>query len=128
MRTVCALLVASCVSSSNYWIAYRPARGNVDGDGAHRRAVLALTDMGKSIETNDAASGIVVTAWEDGRNSFGKMRVRFRVSVDGSAYDVAAPCEQFVDGPGNDAWQPCDEATRPRWVVEDVERIAGAIR
>lgn len=127
-RTIAALAfvaLAGCTGSSNYFIPYKPAKGTAS-EGAHRTALLAITDMGKTVETNDPDNGIVLTEWEDGR-AYGQMRIRFRVSVADGRYDVAAMCEQFIDGPGNDQWTKCDPAKRPRWVVEEMTTIAEAL-
>ncbi|MEZ4368997.1 MAG: hypothetical protein R2939_22360 [Kofleriaceae bacterium] len=128
-RLAIMLIVAGCTGSANYFIPYAPKSGPAD-EGDHRRAVLALTDLGKTIETNDPASGIVVTAWEPGRG-FGQektSRYRFRVSIDAGRYDVAALCQTFTDTLGDDDWQNCEDVTKlPRWAVETTEKVATAL-
>ncbi len=124
-----SLGLAACTGSSNYWIAYSPARGAAVG-ASYRSAVLVLTDMGKTIETTDADNGIVITAWEAGRG-FGasQLRIKYRVSVDGDAFDIAAACENHHDDPiDGSVWERCDDTKRPRWVVEELASIAAALQ
>lgn len=131
MRNVLiATLLAGCAGSANYWVDYAPMRGTTtqSKEAATQRAVVAITDAGREIESSDAATGIVLSRWFSG-DGFGGDQTRFRVRVtfaDGS-YEVAVLCQrQNAATPG---WNDdCDPNKRPRFAVETAAKVEAALR
>ena len=133
MRTLALamLLAIGCTGSSNYWIAYKPVAGDSTQPKATivQRAIVALTDAGRDVETSDVTTGIVLSKWfaPDGMFS-DEQRHRIRVTIDDAGhYEVVALCNRKkINGSG---WEECGNPdTRPRFVVETVEKISASLR
>lgn len=129
---VLVVSLAGCVNSPNYSIAYSPRTGKTAAPAAFRTALLAVTDAGLTIETQDATAGMILTTWEAGHGFGGDdSRYRYRIVVDGDTYNVAALCQFMPPGgplEGKQNWSDCLEPDkRPRYVVEMVAKLAGQI-
>ncbi len=132
-RIVLALgLAAGCVNSPNYYVAYAPVTGTTTKTrpAAVQRAVIALTDAGREVESSDATTGIVLSKWftSDAALVGGDVRFRVRIVFDESnGFEVEALCSR-KDG---SAWtEDCADSDdkRPRFVVDLVAKVAKKLR
>lgn len=127
------LVVAACTGSSNYWVTYAPLNGKsaVPKAALVQKAVIAITDAGKEIESSDGTSGIVLSKWFQGDGMMSDdNRFRVRVTVDDTgAYTVAGLCQ--AKKAGSSSWEDTclegNENKRPRFVVELVAKIEASL-
>jgi len=129
-RWLVVVLVGACVSSANVWVPYHPVIGASTQPKASvvQRAIVALTDAGRDVETSDAAAGIVLSKWFMAEGPFhDDYRYRVRITVDdGGRYEVVALCEFKIDSP---TWKSCTDRTdRPQFVVDTVVKTEASLR
>jgi hypothetical protein len=125
---VIVMLTAGCTGSTNYWNPYTPiqAQTKLDKDAAVQKAVIAITDAGKEVESSDA--GVVLTKWFSG-DGFGgdQNRFRIRVVVQQASYGIEALCQSKAGSSG--AWNDnCDGSKRPQFVLDTMNRIDAALK
>jgi hypothetical protein len=125
-RILIAVVLAGCTTQ----VPYKPTTGVTQVPDAHRRAMLVLSDAGKTIETNDPDNGILVTAWEELN---GVIRYRFRVSIEpGGAYEVVVLCEEAnTKFGGGKTWEACGGdfgKVRPDYHMKVAADIAARLR
>lgn len=125
--TIPALLLTACTSSPNYHVNYAPQSGTMTaskGDGV-QRAVIAITDAGKEVESSDGGSGIVLSKWFQS-DGFGADDVRYRIRVvlGDASYQVAAMCQRKSAMTSSWSEDCTSDDTRPRYVVDLVNQIA----
>ena len=132
-KTLIALLfaaAAACTSSPNYHVNYAPQSGTTTASkpDSVQRAVIAITDAGREVESSDASTGIVLTKWFRGDGvAADQNRYRIRVVLSDTTYQVAALCQ--VKGAFSGAWEDCSGQDKmPRFVVELVDKIAGSLK
>ncbi|HVJ27912.1 MAG TPA: hypothetical protein VM493_10240 [Vicinamibacterales bacterium] len=123
-----AATMTACTGSPNYWRTYTPIEGQtqLDERAATQRAVIAVTDTGREIESSDA--GVVLTKWFTG-SGFGsdQQRFRIRVTIQPGAYEISALCQGKDSMTG--AWNECEEQSkRPQFVLDTMSRIDGALK
>lgn len=127
-RLVLIAALTACAGSPNYWNAYTPVRAQtkLDRDSATQRAVIAITDAGREVESNDA--GVILTKWFSGDGfGGGENRFRVRVIVSTGSYEVGALCQ--IKSPTTSAWgEGCDETKRPQFVLDTIAKIDAALR
>lgn len=133
-RIILMAALAGCTGSANYWVHYQPTRGTTSQPKATvvQRAIVAITDVGREVETSDAASGIVISKWFSG-DGFGQDTNRFRVRVtvqDDGAYEVVASCQAKDTGPMSDGgWKDnCEPTKRPAFVADVMRKIDTAMK
>jgi hypothetical protein len=125
------VMIAGCTGSSNYWITYSPPHGStsLQKGPAVQAAVVAITDVGKEVESSDAASGLVLSKWFSS-DGFGGAGSRFRVRVaigETGSYDIVALCQS--KDPMTSAWRDCEEqGKRPRFVAEVLTAVEMSLR
>ena len=121
-----------CTGSPNYWNAYTPMHAqmaNTSRPAAVQRAVIALTDAGREIESSDVSTGIVLSRWWSG-DGFGHDDTRFRVRVifdESTGYTVEALCQRKGMTSG-DFTDQCDDAKRPQFVLDVMAKVDTALR
>lgn len=128
--TITALLLTACTSSPNYHVEYAPRSGTMTASKADgvQRAVIAITDAGREVESSDASSGIVLSKWfQSDSGLMGDVRYRVRVVLGDSNYQVAALCQRKAAS--TSSWEGCDDTGKmPRFVVELVDRVATGLQ
>ena len=97
---------------------------------AVQRAVIAITDAGKEVESSDATTGIVMSKWFS-PDGFGGDDNRFRIRVvfdESNGYEIEALC-QLKDSMSK-TWgeDGCDAKLRPQFVLDLVARIDRELR
>lgn len=124
-----AALATACTGSKNYWNPYTPikAQTSLSKEAAIQKAVIAITDAGKEIESSDASTGIVISKWF-GSPDFGANDTRFRVRVTyaDSAYEIVALCQSKATGDWKD--EGCEPAKRPQFVLDVVAKVDTALK
>lgn len=125
-----ALALTACTGSTNYWNAYTPVRAKTTQpkNAAVQRAVVAITDAGREIESSDAATGIVISKWWSG-DGFGGESNRFRIRVtfdDTGAYEIVALCQGKVSS----GWEEsnCEPNKRPQFVLDTVAKVDASLK
>jgi hypothetical protein len=118
MRLVALLILVSCTSSPNYWNPYTPIRAQtkLDRDAAVQRAVIAITDAGREVESS--TDGIVLSKWFAGDGFGDGQRFRVRVVLTGSDYEIAALCQP----------ECLETQKRPQFVLETMKKIDAGLR
>lgn len=127
-----AAAITGCTGSPNYWVPYTPIQASSaqPKNTAVQKAVIAVTDAGREIETSDATTGIVLTKWFSG-DGFGGGETRFRIRVtfdEAAKYEIVSLCQR--KSAATSAWSDgCDDETkRPRFVVDTMTRVDAALR
>jgi len=126
-----SLILGACMGSSNYWMPYQPARGSSPQPRPTQvqRAVIAISDAGRELESTDSATGVVLTKWFSS-DGFGGDQTRFRVRViidEQGGYDVAALCQ--TKNAATPGWSDeCDRTKRPRFVLKLITQLDAALK
>ena len=129
-RLILMAALAGCAGSTNYWNPYTPVRATTTQPkaAAVQKAVVAMTDAGREIESSDGATGIVLSKWWSG-DGFGGDQNRFRVRVsvdDAGGYEIAALCQ--TNNASNAGWSDdCDKTKRPQFVLDIVTKVDAAM-
>jgi len=118
MRTLTiaiAIALCACTSSPYYHRSYTPSSGtSASSKGElYAKAMSAVAETNLTIETNDAAAGLIVTSWECTSAAGCSDKTRLNVTVYDGGYSVTVPC-QYQNAMGQ--WQDCgtDRDTRPQ--------------
>jgi hypothetical protein len=126
-----SLVCVGCTGSPNYWNPYSPVnaqtKASTRGD-AVQRAVIALTDAGREIESSDVETGIVLSKWYSSDGAF-TSDTRFRVRVvfaESGAYQIDALCQSKASG--GDWKDECTEGKRPQHVIDTIAKVDLALR
>lgn len=129
MKLLLLTALAGCTGSPNYWNPYTPVRAKTEltRETAIQKAVIAITDAGREIESSDANTGIVISRWF-GSKDFAADDTRFRVRVTyaDAAYEIVALCQSKVSGDWKD--EGCEPAKRPQYVLDVVMKVDAALK
>jgi len=135
-RVLILMALTACTSSPNYARPYTPiqATHKHSRPSAVQKAVIALTDAGREIESSDAATGIVLSKWFEGDGALaGNYRYRIRVVLDEtSGYAIEALCqaknpEAFSGGGWIDCPKIDGQDLRPQFVLDLITRVNAAL-
>lgn len=129
-RLMMIAALTGCTGSTNYWNPYTPIRAQTTADRntAVQKAVIAITDAGREIESSDATTGIVISKWWSG-DGFGGENNRFRIRVTfdaQSGYEIVALCQGKIAS----GWEEsnCERDKRPQFVLDTIKRVDAALR
>ena len=130
-RLVLIAVLAGC-DPKQMWQPYSPieAQTRLDQETLTRRAVIAITDAGLSLESS--TNGIVLSDWT-ANDQLGKAiqgtdgeRFRIRVVIEKGSYELVAQCQRRMDAT---AWDDCTEdERRPQWVLDVLARVEKALQ
>jgi len=130
-------ILTACTGSPNYHRPYTPihATHRHSRPAAVQRAVIAITDAGREIESSDATTGIVLSKWFSGDGALaGDNRHRIRVLFDETnGYTIEALCQsKNADMIGGGGWEDCPkndgQEIRPQFVLDTVGSVNAALR
>jgi hypothetical protein len=125
---ISAALMAACTSSPNYHRAYTPrtVATQLDKDAATQRAVIAITDAGREVESTDA--GVVLSKWFSGEGFMSNLtQYRLRVIVAAGSYQIAALCQAHMNE--GDPWKQCEDDTkRPQFILDALTKLEAALK